>query len=228
VTVTEPASDAASATSSQPATRSRGESGLHPTGLVVAVVGLLLSSTAFFVAYRDLNEREDQRLEEIVDQASDGVTDALRDVEDLVTGVEGTIIATQEANQEELERLMSMQVAGSDLISSATLLKAEEGSGLNFFGTAGESEYLGLDLAAEPEVLEERIAALAAIPDGSVQMLTNTDDITALAASFTTQPDDGGPPESWVGEVLTAERRADAGPTAPPQGLFLLVVHYKE
>jgi len=36
----------------------------------------------------------------------------------------------------------------------------------------------------------------------------------------------GRRPESWVGEVLRAESRVVAGPTAPPQGLFLLQVRY--
>jgi tRNA pseudouridine38-40 synthase len=36
----------------------------------------------------------------------------------------------------------------------------------------------------------------------------------------------GKRPESWVGEVLRAEDRALAGPTAPPQGLFLVEVRY--
>ncbi|HEU5118214.1 MAG TPA: tRNA pseudouridine(38-40) synthase TruA [Isosphaeraceae bacterium] len=36
----------------------------------------------------------------------------------------------------------------------------------------------------------------------------------------------GRRPESWVNEVLRAEARADAGPTAPPQGLFLWHVNY--
>jgi tRNA pseudouridine38-40 synthase len=36
----------------------------------------------------------------------------------------------------------------------------------------------------------------------------------------------GKRPESWVAEVLRAEDRVEAGPTAPPQGLFLLKVRY--
>lgn len=36
----------------------------------------------------------------------------------------------------------------------------------------------------------------------------------------------GRRPLSWVAEALHAERRAEAGPTAPPQGLFLVVVRY--
>ena len=36
----------------------------------------------------------------------------------------------------------------------------------------------------------------------------------------------GKRPESWVGEVLRAESRVAAGPTAPPQGLFLVQVRY--
>jgi tRNA pseudouridine38-40 synthase len=37
----------------------------------------------------------------------------------------------------------------------------------------------------------------------------------------------GKRPESWVGDVLAAESRVMAGPTAPPQGLFLLQVRYE-
>jgi tRNA pseudouridine38-40 synthase len=36
----------------------------------------------------------------------------------------------------------------------------------------------------------------------------------------------GKRPESWVGEVLAAEDRTQAGPTAPPQGLFLVRVNH--
>jgi tRNA pseudouridine38-40 synthase len=36
----------------------------------------------------------------------------------------------------------------------------------------------------------------------------------------------GKRPESWVPEVLAAQTRVEAGPTAPPQGLFLLLVRY--
>jgi tRNA pseudouridine38-40 synthase len=33
-------------------------------------------------------------------------------------------------------------------------------------------------------------------------------------------------PPAWVSEVLAAQSRAAAGPTAPPQGLFLVKIHY--
>jgi tRNA pseudouridine38-40 synthase len=36
----------------------------------------------------------------------------------------------------------------------------------------------------------------------------------------------GKRPESWVAEALAAQNRVEAGPTAPPQGLFLLMVRY--
>jgi tRNA pseudouridine38-40 synthase len=36
----------------------------------------------------------------------------------------------------------------------------------------------------------------------------------------------GKRPERWVGDVLRAENRTLAGPTAPPQGLYLLAVRY--
>jgi tRNA pseudouridine38-40 synthase len=36
----------------------------------------------------------------------------------------------------------------------------------------------------------------------------------------------GKRPESWVAQVLAAENRVAAGPTAPPQGLFLVKVRY--
>jgi tRNA pseudouridine38-40 synthase len=38
----------------------------------------------------------------------------------------------------------------------------------------------------------------------------------------------GKRPRSWVADVLAAENRVEAGPTAPPQGLFLLHVKYPE
>lgn len=38
----------------------------------------------------------------------------------------------------------------------------------------------------------------------------------------------GKRPESWVGEVLRAENRIEAGPTAPARGLFLVRVHYDD
>jgi tRNA pseudouridine38-40 synthase len=37
----------------------------------------------------------------------------------------------------------------------------------------------------------------------------------------------GKRPVSWVADVLAAESRVEAGPTAPPQGLFLVVVRYR-
>jgi tRNA pseudouridine38-40 synthase len=36
----------------------------------------------------------------------------------------------------------------------------------------------------------------------------------------------GKRPEAWVAEVLAAENRIEAGPSAPPQGLFLFLVRY--
>ena len=36
----------------------------------------------------------------------------------------------------------------------------------------------------------------------------------------------GKHPAEWVAEVLKAENRIEAGPTAPPQGLFLVAVNY--
>ncbi|MGP0068968.1 MAG: tRNA pseudouridine(38-40) synthase TruA [Isosphaeraceae bacterium] len=36
----------------------------------------------------------------------------------------------------------------------------------------------------------------------------------------------GKRPEGWIEQVLAAESRVEAGPTAPPQGLFLLWVRY--
>jgi tRNA pseudouridine38-40 synthase len=33
-------------------------------------------------------------------------------------------------------------------------------------------------------------------------------------------------PVEWVAQVLASQSRTHAGPTAPPQGLFLLRVHY--
>jgi tRNA pseudouridine38-40 synthase len=37
----------------------------------------------------------------------------------------------------------------------------------------------------------------------------------------------GKRPVEWMAEVLAAESRVEAGPTAPPQGLFLVAVRYE-
>jgi tRNA pseudouridine38-40 synthase len=37
----------------------------------------------------------------------------------------------------------------------------------------------------------------------------------------------GKRPESWVSDVLRAQNREEAGPTAPPQGLFLVQVRHQ-
>ena len=37
----------------------------------------------------------------------------------------------------------------------------------------------------------------------------------------------GERPEAWVSDVLAAESRVLAGPTAPPQGLFLVRVNHE-
>jgi len=38
----------------------------------------------------------------------------------------------------------------------------------------------------------------------------------------------GKRPQGWVADVLAAENRVEAGPTAPAQGLFLVKVHYAD
>lgn len=38
----------------------------------------------------------------------------------------------------------------------------------------------------------------------------------------------GKRPQSWLGAVIAAQSRVEAGPTAPPQGLFLLKVRYPD
>jgi tRNA pseudouridine38-40 synthase len=38
----------------------------------------------------------------------------------------------------------------------------------------------------------------------------------------------GKQPASWIADVLASHRRAEAGPTAPPHGLFLMEVGYDE
>jgi PAS domain S-box-containing protein len=206
VSVTEPASDASAATTSPPAApASRRPAGLHPTGLVVAVVGLLLSATAFFVTYRDVQGREEERLDEVADQAADGVTGALRDVEDLVAGIEGTLIATEAPNEEQIERLMNVQLAQTDLISSATLLKAQESTGVSFFGQAGESRYVDIEALADPALLADRAATLSAIPEGAIRVVDNEpvggQPAVALASAFTTRPTEGRDAPEWIVEV---------------------------
>src|SRR5690606_36425705 len=77
-------------------TRRPSNAGLHPTGLIVAVVGLLASVGAFWVAGRESRDSERERVEDVSDEVANGVDDVLRDIEGLVSGVEGTLIATQE------------------------------------------------------------------------------------------------------------------------------------
>jgi signal transduction histidine kinase len=187
---------------------------LHPTGLVVAVVGLLLSATAFLVTYRDTSEREDTRLQDSADQVAEQVSDSLADVDSLVSGIEGTIIATRTADKAQLDRLISLQVGRSDLITSATLLQAREGEDAGSFGSAGVSRYIDLEqlAATDPQLLIDRVALLADIPPGTARLMTRETlrdrPAAALAVVFEIKPEDvdNAPiaAGSWVVEVEVA------------------------
>jgi PAS domain S-box-containing protein len=222
VSVTQPATEASARTP----IRRRG--GLHSTGLIVAVVGLLLSATAFFVTYRDTEEREDNRLQDVADGVADQVGEVLADVDALVSGVEGVLIATAGPNEPQLERYMSLQVSRSDLITSATLLTAREGSDLNRFAQVGQSRYFDFDAQIDEELVD-RIATLDDIPEGAVRLITREPLVggpsAAVGAAFTTlaaEPEEGEEeptPVSWVVEVeLTFPSDAIAALTQPYAG----------
>jgi PAS domain S-box-containing protein len=188
----------------------RAPRGLHSTGLVVAVVGLVASVGAYWVASRETRNTEQERVQEVADQVADEIGDLLSDVEGLVSGVEGTLVATQRADRDEVERLLALQVDRSDLIISASLLRAREGSNLDEFGDAGTPRFLDFEVLSEqPDVLTALMANLAAIPDGEVELLDREAGpegaTAALATAFTTaNPVEGEPPVSWVVELEMA------------------------
>jgi tRNA pseudouridine38-40 synthase len=68
--------------------------------------------------------------------------------------------------------------------------------------------------------LRENLVAIEVEADGFLYNM-----VRAIAGTLV-QVGTGKKPESWVGDVLRAEDRVEAGPTAPPQGLFLVKVRY--
>jgi len=81
--------------------------------------------------------------------------------------------------------------------------------------TSSVRTIFALDVAREGDRVTIEVEA-----DGFLYNMVRT--ITGTLALVGT----GRRPESFPGEALAAEDRAEAGPTAPPQGLFLLRVHY--
>jgi PAS domain S-box-containing protein len=169
----------------------------------VVVVGLAASVGAYWVASRETRNTEEERIQEVADQVADDVGDVLSDVEGLVSGVEGTLVSTQASNADDIERLLNFQVDRSDLITSATLLRAREGSNLDLFGQAGTSRFLDFEaLGEQPDLLTALLTDLAAVPDGAVELIDREagpdGDAAALATAFSITPEDGGPPDNWV------------------------------
>lgn len=182
-------------TESRPRRRER----LHPTGLVVAVVGLMLSALGYTLAAREVDARKDEQREVVADVAADEVAELLAEVDTLVSGVEGTLIATDDAREEDVERLLDLLAERSDLITSASLLNAQGGTGLNIFGQTGDPHFVDLEaITADPDVAA-RVQTLDDLAAGEVRHLGTTEDGTVgIATAFTTPGTDDAEANEWV------------------------------
>lgn len=69
-------------------------------------------------------------------------------------------------------------------------------------------------------VRQDRIVAIEVEADGFLYNMVRT------IAGTLSLVGAGKRPEGWVGEVIRAQNRVEAGPTAPARGLFLLRVYY--
>ncbi len=198
-------------------TRGWRRSTLHPTALIVAGVGLGLSVAAYLVSYRETGDQEQAREAEVAQVVANRVGDRLTDVDDLVDGLQGALIANPRVTQTDLERYMALRLEETDLITSATLLAAAEGSRLDLFAQTGPSRYLDLDaLAADLDLLDQRLASMAEVRPGEAGLLVseveNDGTHAAMVIVFTTPAGDEFPAATWVVAIETLFTRGITNP----------------
>jgi PAS domain S-box-containing protein len=179
------------------------------------VVGLMLSALGYMLAAREVEARKDEQREVVADGAADAVAGLLAEVDTLVSGVEGTLIATDDAREEDVERLLDLLAERSELITSASLLNAQRETGLNIFGQTGDPQFVDLEaITADPDAAA-RVQMLAELAPGEVRHLGTTDEGTVgIATAFTTPGGDGEDASRWVVAVeldVPADARARLG-----------------
>lgn len=205
---------------------------LHPTALVVAVVGVALAVLGFVFAYVQTENRKDDLTESMADELVEAIGGELTEVDELLVEMRGALASAEEARAQ-LPAITELAVDRSDFLESVSVLRFDEEAGIEV-DAFGEPIYARIDTETQtPAELAEvtaRLQDLETTPTDQLQVVAREDVdgdvLVVLSTRIESARPDAGVPE-WVMVVelrfpeeiidaLQAEHRA-----GPELALFL-------
>ncbi|GIU84441.1 MAG: hypothetical protein KatS3mg008_1216 [Acidimicrobiales bacterium] len=168
---------------------------LDPATWLVLVVGVIASTFAFMVSFRQVEGRQHERLAEAADAVQADIAQLLTDVSSIVSEVSGAVIAT-DADPENVARLVQPLVIDDPLLQGAAVVTTE--AGLQVFSSTGAVDTLER-LSENAAALEGLVKTIESIPAGRIGVISrrSQEQVTqvTLAAPLT---DRGGASSSFV------------------------------
>ncbi len=201
-------------------------SSLHPTALVVAVVGVALAVVAFVFAYQQSESHEYDLAASAADELVDEIGGELAEIDELLVGMRGALTSAEDARAQ-LPAITEVAVARSEFLESVSVLRFDEEAGVEI-DAFGEPSYARID--AETQSSEElaevtaRLQELETSPTDELQIVARQqvdgDTVVILSTRVeSTRPDAAVPEWVMVAELrfpaealaaLQAEQRGDA------------------